>query len=109
MDLFSVALILIGLWVAIVVVCVALARAAGRSDVDADRMAARGEPTREPLAQSSPLDVLADQLMRSTAGTGASAERGPQQPVRDRRAVAKRFRTRSCLTTRPDRIKNLLH
>ena len=109
MDLLSIALVLIALWIAIIIVCLALARAAGRADGEADHLAAHGEPTRESLTERSPLDALADEVMRANATTGAGAEDVPEQPVRDRRARAKRLRKRSRLTANAERIKNSLH
>jgi hypothetical protein len=111
MDVLSIALILLAAWIAIVVIAVALARAAGRADARADAemrwLAARPDTMREPSDERTPLDALADEVMRTSARAG-SPEPADERPAADQPPPApKRFKRRSRFTARRDRIKNL--
>jgi hypothetical protein len=111
MDLFSIALILLAAWIAMIVAAIALARAAGRADArvgaEMKRLAVRPDAARVPADDGTPLDALADDVMRTNARAGAP-EPAPERPAADQpRPAPKRFKRRSRLTTRRDRIKNL--
>jgi biopolymer transport protein ExbB/TolQ len=111
MDLLGIALILLVAWIAIIVVAVALARAAGQADARADaemrRLAARPDTMREPSDERTPLDALADEVMRTNTRAGGP-ERADERPAADQpRPAPKRFKRRSRFTARRDRIKNL--
>jgi hypothetical protein len=111
MDLLSIALILVAIWIAIVVACLALAKAAGRSDREADRLLASEDsgPEPWPAEEVSPLDALSEEVMRRTAQACAASEPALEQADRGRSTVAKRLRRPSRLTSRPERIKKSLH
>jgi hypothetical protein len=114
MDLLTVALIVIGLWIAVVIVAVAFARAAGRADADDERLADEAEQraaaeraaaeraAAERAAQRSPLDVLADDVLRTTEKIGQA-----QPPVGVHWPRAVRFRER--VTGTQQRIRKMLH
>ena len=111
MDLLSIALILLVAWIAIIVIAIALVRAAGRADARADaemaRLVARPETAHEPDGERTPLDALADEVMRTNA-RAAGAERAAERPVPEQqRPAQKRFKRRSRSTTRRDPIKNM--
>jgi hypothetical protein len=111
MDLLSITLTLVVAWIAIIVVAVALARAAGRADARADdemrRLLDRPGTAREPSDDGTPLDALADEVMRTNARAGVPKPASETPAADQPRPAPKRFKRRSRLTTRRDRIKNL--
>jgi hypothetical protein len=103
MDLLTVALIFVGFWIAIVIVALAMARAAGRADADNEGPAAAAERAAAVRAsERSPLEVLAEEVMRTTEKIGHA-----HQPVGEDRPRAVGFRKR--ITGTQERIRNLLH
>jgi hypothetical protein len=61
----------------------------------------------EPSDERTPLDELADEVTRTNTRAGAP-EPAAERPAADEpRPAPKRFKRRSRLTTRRDRIKNL--
>lgn len=111
MDVLSIALILLIAWIAIIVVAVALARAAGRADAQSDadmrRLAVRPDTARERSEESTPLDALADEVMRTNARTGGPQPTPEREAAAEPRPAPKRFKRRSRFTTKRSRIKNL--
>lgn len=118
LELLTIALILIGAWLAIVILALAIARAGSRADRDEERLTARhgdadrlAAPTRfggRPSGERPPLDALADELMRA-GETVSGSDRAGEQPIQDRPATGKRFKKRPRVNPKGNRIKNLLH
>ena len=105
-------------WLAIVILALAIARAASRADGDeerltarhgdADRLAAPSQAGGRPSGERPPLDALADEIMRAGA-TASGPDRPGELPIPDRPATTKRFKKRSRLNPKGNRIKNLPH
>ncbi len=85
-----IALILLGAWLAIVIVALAIARAAGRADADEE-----------------PADALADQSPRPGA-TVSGPDRPAERPIPKRSRATKRLKGRS-RKSKADEVKNSLH
>jgi hypothetical protein len=110
MDLLSIALILVAAWIAIVIVALALARAAGRADAHAARLheAEVSRDSRKPDAapsEASPLDALADEIGRAEAARPRS-EVGNTPALPERSGAGRRFKRAPRLGRRPGRVKH---
>jgi preprotein translocase subunit SecG len=103
-DFLSIALIVLAVWFAIVVVALALARAAGRAEADNERphdIASRGDRR---ASDASPLDALADEIIRARPPS-ANRERLGGGAVRARRSARLGSKKSSRRDGKPHRIE----
>jgi hypothetical protein len=85
-----IALILLGAWLAIVIVALAMARAAGRADADEERAGGRADQSPRPGA------------------TVSGPDRPAERPIPNRSRASKRLRGR-LRKSKADEVKNSLH